>query len=214
MTTEDEGSGITQEHLQKIFDPHFTTKQKGSGPGLAISYSITKTHDGHIAVETEVGVGTTVLIWLPISQEAEVTNREPDKPIKGRGRILVMDDDESILKVTNEVLEHLGYTIASSRNGSEAIMMYENALRAGMPFDTVIMDLTVRGGLGGKETMEELIKIDPQVKAIVSSGYANHLVIVDHRKYGFRGAVTKPYSIEELSTTLHNVITDAALTPV
>ncbi|KYK37873.1 MAG: response regulator [Theionarchaea archaeon] len=209
ITVEDEGSGITQEHLERIFDPYFTTKQKGSGLGLAVSYSIIKTHDGHIAVESEVGVGTTVLLWLPVSQEAVVTNRESDKPIKGRGRILVMDDDESILKVTNEVLEHLGYTTASSRNGSEAIIMYENALRAGMPFDTVIMDLTVRGGLGGKETMVELIKIDPQVKAIVSSGYANHPVIVDHRKYGFRGVVIKPYSIEELSTTLHNVITDA-----
>ncbi len=205
VTIEDEGVGIPEDYLQKIFDPYFTTKQRGSGLGLAISYSIIKNHSGYIAVESELGLGTTFSVWLPASKEVEA-EEEPDELVRGTEKVLVMDDDENILEVTHKVLEHLGYTTESCRDGKEAIAVYKKALKAGMPFDTVIMDLTVQGEFGGTEVLRELVKIDPHVKAIVSSGYSNDSVMAEYRKYGFCGAVTKPYSMEELSTTLYEVI--------
>jgi PAS domain S-box-containing protein len=205
ITVQDEGIGILKDHLQKVFEPYFTTKQKGSGLGLATSYSIVKNHDGYMMVESEVGVGTTFSVWLPASQTGAVEKRE-GKVIKGTERILVMDDDETVLNVANEVLNNLGYKAEFTRDGKEAVEQYKRALREGIPFDTVIMDLTVRGGTGAKEALEKLLEIDPSVKAIVCSGYSNHPVVVNFEKYGFAGAVTKPYSIEELSVTLYDVI--------
>ncbi len=206
ISIEDEGIGIAEEHLQRIFEPYFTTKQKGSGLGLATSHSIICKHGGHIDVESTLGKGTTFCVWLPVSGEEIPVEEELDKVVKGEGRILLMDDDESILDVTNEVLDHLGYETAFARNGKEAIELYTRALREGTPFDVVIVDLTVRGGMGGKETVEELMKVDPSVKAVVSSGYSNAPAIVDFEKYGFCGAVTKPYSIKELSKILHDAV--------
>ena len=204
----DEGIGIPEENMLKIFDPYFTTKRKGSGLGLTTAYSIIKNHDGHIHAASLLGKGTVFYLWLPASTE-EVIREEivPAVPLMaGKGRILLMDDDESILGVTRDVLTHLGYEVVFARDGLEAIDAYKNAQKTTMTFDVVIVDLTIRGGLGGKETIRKLMEIDPHVKAIVSSGYSNNPVITNFKKYGFSGAVAKPYSVEELSRILQEVL--------
>ncbi len=206
ISVEDEGIGIPEQLLQKIFDPYFTTKQKGSGLGLATSYSIIKNHGGHIAVESELGVGTSFCIWLPASEKEVVTERNLNSLVRGNGKILLMDNDGDILKAIVEALKHLGYETKFAKDGKEAIELYRGAQKMGTPFTAVIIDLTIRGGMGGKETIEELVKINPDVKAIVASGYSTDPVMVNYKEYGFCDVVTKPYSIEELSTTLHEVI--------
>jgi signal transduction histidine kinase/ActR/RegA family two-component response regulator len=212
-TLEDQGTGIPRENLSKVFDPYFTTKEAGSGLGLAIAYSIIKTHGGHLSVETELGAGSTFTIYLPASGK-KVEKEEPPEVVRvaearaGGGRVLVMDDDELVRKVVCRVLSKVGFEISSAKSGIEAIEMYTEASSSDRPFDLVIMDLTVPGGLGGKETIEELLDIDPEVKAIVSSGYSTDPVMKDFRKYGFKGAVIKPYNIEELMSVVRKVIAE------
>ncbi|HSE83282.1 MAG TPA: response regulator [Thermodesulfobacteriota bacterium] len=211
ITVEDEGIGIPQEYLSKIFDPYFTTKQKGSGLGLAVVYSIIKNHNGYIQVESEVGVGTKFYIYLPVYNKLEVEMVDKgglteERLIRGKGRILIMDDEEIIREVAGEILGQLGYEVEFAKDGSEAIELYKRAKEGDSLFDAVIMDLTVPGGMGGKETIEKLKEIDPKVKAIASSGYSNDPVMAEYRKYSFRGVVAKPYEIEELSKILYKVI--------
>ena len=207
ITIEDQGTGIPKEHLPKIFDPYFTTKQKGSGLGLAIAYSIVKRHDGYISVESELGVGTTFYIYLPAS-EKEILEKEAaeERPFFGKGKILVMDDEEAVREVAGNMLKFLGYKVEFARDGIEAIELYKKAKESGKPFDAVILDLTVPGGMGGKEAFGKLLEIDPEVKAIVSSGYSNDPIMADYKEYGFRGVVAKPYKLRELSEELHRVI--------
>jgi two-component system cell cycle sensor histidine kinase/response regulator CckA len=209
ISIEDEGIGIPEGHLQRIFDPYFTTKQKGSGLGLATSHSIIMNHEGYIKVESELGVGTSFHVYLPASDEEVIfEEKETCRRVRGKGRILLMDDEESILEVTGEVLTYLGYTVEVARDGEEAIDLYRNAYKSSKPFDAVIIDLTIRGRMGGRETIQCLLSIDPQVKAIVSSGYCDDPVMANYREYGFCGVVAKPYTIEELSETLQRVIQD------
>ena len=208
ISIEDHGVGIAKEHLPKIFDPYFTTKQKGSGLGLATSYSIVRNHDGHIMADSKVGVGTTFFIYLPASSQempAEEAQNEKD-PAMGKGRILIMDDEELIRELAGNTLSNVGYAVAVATEGVEAIELYKNAKASDQPFDLVILDLTVPGGLGGKEAIQELIQLDPEVKAIASSGYSNDPVIADFRKFGFSGAIAKPYRAEELSRIIHEVM--------
>lgn len=209
ISIKDQGVGIPEQHLHKVFDPYFTTKHKGVGLGLATTYSIIKHHNGHISVESPPGEGTTFIIWLPASGEEHRGEKESSPvPLKGKGNLLVMDDEDIILEAAGDVLEYLGYRVVCARNGKEAIAVYSRALEEGNPFDAVIMDLTIPGGLGGKETIQQLIDIDPDVIAIVSSGYSNDPVMANFREYGFKGVVTKPYTIEELSKTLHTVLSE------
>ncbi len=206
ITVRDQGIGIPKEHLDKIFDPFFTTKPNGSGLGLAVVYFIIKNHDGYITVESEPGEGTTFYIYLPASQEnLSISEEGPETIIKGKGRILVMDDEEIVREVLGELLKQLGYEPAFAANGEEAIAMYKKAKEEGKPFNMVIMDLVIPGGMGGKETIEELIKIDPEVKAIASSGYSDDPIMTNYQKYGFKGVIAKPYTLADLSKILSQV---------
>ena len=215
ISTKDHGVGIPEEHLSKIFDPYFSTKekgtQKGMGLGLAITYSIISKHDGHIAVESEVGVGTTFIIYLPAAVKEIVDIEpvkmvEPEKPAVCTGRILVMDDEGAIRKLYSQSLSRLGYEPEMAKDGAEAIELYKRAMDSGKPFDTVILDLTIKGGAGGKEVIKQLIKIDPDIKAIVSSGYSSDPVMTNFRAYGFIGALPKPYAMKDLKDMLSKII--------
>lgn len=202
----DEGMGIPVEYRHKIFDPYFTTKPNGSGLGLATSYSIVKKHDGYIFVESEVGVGTAFHVFLPACTRRAVKKKDEETLHVGKGNILVMDDKETIGDIVGQMLARLGYKAQFARDGAEAIELYERAAESGHPFDCVVMDLTIPGGMGGKETIKKLREIDPDAKAIVSSGYCNDAVMANFREYGFDGVVAKPYRIEELSKVLKEAI--------
>jgi PAS domain S-box-containing protein len=207
LTIADQGIGIASKYLDKIFDPYFTTKQKGSGLGLATAYSIIKNHSGYLSVESEVGVGTTFEIYLhALEGKPAVKKKEIEKPLRGQGRILVMDDEEIVLEVLSRALTFLGYEVDLTKDGGQAIDKYAQAKESGRVYDGVILDLTVPGGMGGKETIEKLLKIDPQVKAIVSSGYSDDPILGNFEDYGFSGVITKPYKVSELSKILHEVI--------
>jgi len=211
ISVEDQGPGIAKEHLAKIFDPYFTTKPTGSGLGLAISYSIVKNHGGVLTVESEEGVGTTFCVYLPAARGQVVPQKEPSEEIPtGRGRVLVVDDEEVVREVACQMLHGLGYEAEAVEEGGEAIARYVEAAKEGKPFDVVIMDLTVPGGMGGEKAIKELLKVDPHAKVIVSSGYANNPVMANFRKHGFSGVVGKPYRIQELGRALSEVIGERA----
>jgi len=213
----DEGIGIPKRHLRKIFDPYFSTKemgtQKGMGLGLSICHSIIKGHGGDVGVKSQKGVGAIFNIYLPAS-DGKASKEKPEKsqmkasPVVGKGRILVMDDEKMIRNLAGEILSYLGYKVSLSKDGAKAIDIYKNAMGSEEPFDAVILDLTVRGGMGGKEAIRKLMKIDPHVTGIVSSGYSDDSVMTDFGKYGFKGVVAKPYSVNEVSVVLDEVITD------
>ena len=209
ISVEDYGIGIKEEDLPKIFDPYFTTKgmgpTKGMGLGLAIAYSTVKKHNGHITVESAPGKGTTVNIYLPARKEtrAQATVEELSQP--ARKKVLFMDDDENVRNIAGKLISLLGYEVVLAKTGNEAVDLFGLARNSGEPFDAVILDLTVRGGMGGKEAFERLQSTDP-VNAIISSGYADDPVISNYLEYGFKGAMTKPYRIEELKEMLESVL--------
>lgn len=203
IKVQDHGVGIPPAHLAKIFDPFYTTKQGGSGLGLATAYSIAKRHDGIIRVESQPGVGSSFFIYLPAS-DAPVLTVEA-KPVKlegGTGAILLMDDDETIRRVGEQMLKRLGYEVVTSTDGANALALYRDRMHTEQPFAAVIMDLTVPGGLGGLETLKHLRVIDPRVRALVSSGYSTAPAVVDAAAHGFQGVVTKPFTIEDLDKAL------------
>ncbi len=209
ISIKDKGPGIAEENQQKIFDPYFTTKQTGSGLGLTTAYSIIKRHKGHIEVSSEEGKGTTFTIYLPASLKK--TQKENTKKIKlmdnsVTGNILVMDDEKSIQRFVEKILKSFGHTVTVVGDGVEAIQEYKMALKKGNPYDAVIMDLTIPGGMGGQETIKELISIDSDVKTIVSSGFSNNPVISNYTKYGFKEFIAKPYSIVELKEKLNKIL--------
>jgi PAS domain S-box-containing protein len=207
LSVKDHGIGIPEENLQKIFDPYFTTKQKGSGLGLFTCYSIVKKHDGYLAVESSQGVGTTFHVYIPAShkQLLQSTTKEAVQHA-GTGRILVMEDEEIIRDVTGDMLSHYGYDVTFARDGTEAIGLYRHAQESGVPFNVILMDLTIPGGMGGRETIKKILEIDPHAKAIVASGYANDPIVVEFQQYGFCGRIVKPYKSEELHETLYRIM--------
>ncbi len=203
----DQGVGIPPRHLDKIFDPFFTTKQKGSGLGLTSAFTIVRNHEGHLHVDSEVGVGTTVRVYLPASNERTSSREETrGRPLQGQGRVLLVDDEEIIRAAASEALTRLGYDVKLAADGAEGARMYEQAMKGGHAFDVVLLDLTIPGGMGGKEAVRELLHIDPNAKVIASSGYSNDPVMADYRTYGFREVIVKPYRIDDLAEVLHRVI--------
>ncbi len=243
VSIEDNGTGIPPEHLTRIFDPYFTTKETGTGLGLATAYSIIKKHDGLIRVESEPGHGTTFFIYLPASQRGLVSaNHSPVAPPEGteaissgsasapagahgmagiplgepevdtpvaveKGKyILFMDDEDILQELVSAMLGYLGYEVVCAANGDETIEQFQRARDARRPFDVVMVDLTVPGGMGGFKTVQQLRLIDPHVKAVVSSGYSNDPILTKFRKHGFSGVIAKPYQMSELDQVLRTVM--------
>ncbi len=203
ISIEDHGTGIPTEHFSRIFDPYYTTRekgdQKGRGLGLSICHSIIKKHGGQITVESAVDAGTTFHIMLPAALREDTRRAAADT---GRKRILMMDDEALIRDITGELLDHLGYETVFASHGDEALNMYIKAQRDNRPFDAVVLDLTVPGGMGGEETMMRLREMDPNVKGIVVSGYAENPVLKNFHEYGFMDAIAKPFSFDELKSVL------------
>ena len=207
ITVKDHGTGIKPEHLGKVFDPYFTTKEKGTGLGLATSYSIIKKHDGIITADSTWGVGTEFHVHLPASEkEVKPLKPEPVTNVQGHGRILVMDDEDLIRELAQTALEFLGYQVDAVPDGEACIKAYVAAREEGKPYAAIIMDLTIPGGMGGKEAIQKLLEIDPDVRAIVSSGYSHGPEMANHKQHGFRGMVGKPYKVEELAREITAVI--------
>ena len=209
----DHGVGISPDHLKKLFDPYFTTKQmgsiKGMGLGLAICYTIVKSHEGMIFVESTPGEGTTFTVYVPASNG----DKQEDKPAPervagtaGGHRVLLVDDEQILLDVTGSMLKHLGYDVATATSHEDALNLYGGAMRAGRPFSLIIMDLTMRGDEGGETAIRRWLAAYPGVKALISSGYMNDPVIEEYWKYGFVGAMVKPYSLHELKNTLEKIL--------
>lgn len=202
----DQGVGIPAETLPRIFDPYFTTKKSGSGLGLAVVHSIIKNHHGAIKVTSLVGEGSTFTLLLPAANLTDVAKAPTTATAARASRILVMDDEEMVRKALSKMLTRLGYEVESATHGAAAVDLYRAALTESRRFDLVIMDLTVPGGMGGQEAILQLQKIDPTVKAIVSSGYSDSPVMADHQAYGFAGVVVKPYTTEQLKSVLKTVL--------
>lgn len=207
ISVADEGMGISARDLEKIFDPYFTTKPTGTGMGLASSYAAVKRHGGHIDVKSRVGAGTVFSVFLPACEESVSYEAKASLAIsKSSGRVLVMDDEPLIRDLAGELLTYLGYTVSTTHDGLEAINLYLESKENGRPFDAVIMDLTIPGGMGGIEAIEKLRQLDPEVKAIVSSGYSNDPIMGDFVKFGFSGVLPKPYNAQQMSQILQTII--------
>jgi PAS domain S-box-containing protein len=207
ISLQDQGIGIPEEYLKKIFDPYFTTKPKGSGLGLATAYSIVKNHHGLIAVDSNPGEGSIFTICLPASENELREKKEAPAPMAARSaRVLILDDEEAICMLVTCALEPLGYSVTETNDGKDAIASYEKAMKEGRPYDLFISDLTIPGGMGGQETIKRLLEIDPDVRAIVSSGYANDPVMSRHEDYGFCGMIAKPYEIDALGRKVAEVL--------
>jgi signal transduction histidine kinase/ActR/RegA family two-component response regulator len=205
ISISDQGPGIPHDALTKIYDPYFTTKPNASGLGLTTAYSIVTRHGGCIDVALHEGAGSTFTVYLPACKKPE-EGGEPEETATRKGKVLLMDDEDYIRKSTGKLLNHLGYDTVTAADGEEAIALYNEARDQGEPFDLVILDLAIPGGVSGKETMKRLLETDPDVKAVVSTGYTNNPVVRDYRSYGFCGVITKPFEIEELSRLLQEAM--------
>jgi two-component system cell cycle sensor histidine kinase/response regulator CckA len=208
IAVEDRGCGISQENLVRIFDPYFTTKPKGSGLGLASVYSIVKRHGGAVEVSSTLAAGTTFSIHLPALPgrlpEDEVAKVSSE--LSGSGRVLIMDDEDLICDVATCILGIMGYEVDSCADGQEAVERFRAAREKNVPFSAVILDLTIPGGMGGKEAASRILEIDPDAVLIVSSGYSDDPVIANFRQYGFSGVVPKPFDTEGLAKELKRLI--------
>ncbi len=205
---EDRGVGMDEETLRNVFDPYFTSKSTASGLGLTTAFSIVKNHDGLISLESSPGIGTKVYVYLPALRaivEEPAVPAVGEEAVAGVGKILLMDDEEPIRELAKELLVMLGFEVDTARDGLEAIALYSEAKQSQRPFDAVILDLTVPGGMGGKETIERLSQMDPEVKAIVSSGYSNDPIMANYKEYGFSGVIPKPYNAAQISDALQQV---------
>lgn len=212
IVVNDSGCGIPSENLARIFDPYFTTKPEGNGLGLASVYSIVKRHGGAVEVSSTVGAESSITIHLPAlpggRPEDEVTGNASAPA--GSGRILIMDDEDFIRDIATAILEFMGYDVESCTEGGEAVELYRTALESDLPFDAVILDLTIPGGMGGKEAAALILGIDPGAVLIVSSGYSNDPVIANFRQHGFSGMVSKPFDAKGLARELGRLMQNDA----
>jgi two-component system cell cycle sensor histidine kinase/response regulator CckA len=207
VTLTDQGLGIAPGHLERIFDPYFTTKQKGSGIGLATVYSIVTQHGGRITADSQLGRGTSFCLYLPALKGTVADEKRREASLmKGKGRILVMDDEPLVREVVGKMLHALGYKPVFAQEGREALELYAQGQASGEPLAAVILDLTIPGGMGGMTAIQHLLAQDPQVKAIVSSGYGGDSIMADFKSHGFQGVIAKPYRLEELAEVLHEVL--------
>jgi CheY-like chemotaxis protein len=205
---EDQGIGIPENYLSRIFDPYFTTKQSGSGLGLSIAYSVVKSHNGYISVESRIGAFTLFHIYLPASNSPLVDGKSHEGPVHtGKLKVLVMEDQEAIRELIRLILADSDEEdVEFADNGLLATQLYKEAMRKGRPFDVVLMDLTIPGRMGGKDAIKKLLEIDPNARAIVVSGYSNDPVMSRYQDYGFKGVIRKPFEIDELLDTLYTVV--------
>jgi PAS domain S-box-containing protein len=207
LSVKDYGRGISPVDLPKIFDPYFSTKREGGGLGLSIVHSIVERHGGHVAVHSDLGKGTVFTLYIPALYEKETVQEEKSsRPVVGSGRILFMDDEKMLRDVVSAMLDIMGYKVTVAANGEEAIKVFKEVQASGDSFDVVILDLTIPGGMGGRDTVKELISIDPSVRAIVASGYSNDPVLAEFEKFGFKGAMVKPFDTEKLKVSINEVI--------
>ncbi|AOY58602.1 PAS domain S-box protein [Desulfococcus multivorans] len=209
ISISDQGVGIAEKHLFKIFDPYFTTKHEGSGLGLATSYAVVKKHGGYITAESELGKGSTFHIYLPASDKS-IPSKTPFALLRNQGKILIMDDEAALRKIIGRMLQRLGYEPDFATDGAEVIGKYQTAMASESPYDAVILDMTIPGGMGGKEAVRRLLEMDPGVKAIVFSGYSDDPVLSNFRDYGFVGMMPKPFEFQTLSHVLDNVLNNPA----
>ena len=212
ISVQDPGTGIAPRNLPRIFDPYFSTKdrgsQKGLGLGLATVKSIIHKHNGEITVDSKEGIGSTFHVYLPVVETETVEAREEREYAEPRlevRRVLLMDDEEMIRELARQMLARLGYSPVTARDGSEAVELYREAMGSDRPFDVAILDLTVKGGMGGQDAIKALLEMDPDVRAIVASGYSNDAVITSFEEYGFMDALAKPYTMEDLSNALDRI---------
>jgi signal transduction histidine kinase/CheY-like chemotaxis protein len=207
LSISDSGTGMSPEHLVRIFDPYFTTKQRGSGLGLATVYSIIKRHGGHVDVQSKLGEGTTFAIWLPAADAAPVAEAKTGFTAPaGSARILFMDDEPPIRKMAVTMIQRFGFEVTAVADGAAALREFTAAREEGQPYDLVILDLTVPGGMGGIETLKRLREIEPNILAVVSSGYSADPVMANYRAHGFHGMVPKPYEIGEAARVIGDVL--------
>jgi len=211
ISIRDEGIGISDKHLEKVFDPYFTTKQAGSGLGLTSVHSIVTKHNGHISIDSELGVGTTITLYFPAEISPDkTTDTVPlsvvEKSESSLGHILIMDDDVMVRNLSVDMLVSCGFSVDTAEEGKEALEKYISAAKSDKPFDIVIMDLTIPGGMGGKEAISELLAIDPKAKVVVSSGYSTDPIMANYGDYGFKGRLAKPFRMGDMEQVLFRVM--------
>ena len=203
----DEGIGIAPDRVGSVFDPYYTTKEMGTGLGLSIVYSIVKRHDGAISLESEQGVGTTFHLWLPaVEEKVEARPANDGDTAFGKGLILFMDDEQMVRETAGALLKYLGYEVVYATRGKEALQVYKEHMSGGQPIDLVILDLTIPGGMGGVDTMKQLLALDPKAKGIVVSGFAHNRVMLECHEAGFRGSISKPFVLNEFSQIIARVL--------
>jgi len=207
IALEDEGVGIPEKQLFRVFDPFFSTKEKGRGLGLSTSLSIVTKHGGAIELDTRLGEGSTFRIYLPASETGPMVQEKEERALfTGKGKILLIDDEEMVRRSGSKFLKRLGYEVEISKGGSEGIGIYRQAMENEQPFDAVLVDLTIPGGMGGKEVVKRLKEIDPQANVVVSSGYSDDPVMSDFEAYGFSGVLKKPYRIQDMDELLRKTL--------
>ena len=208
ITISDNGIGIPDNLLEKIFAPYFTTKEEGSGLGLAISHAIINKHDGSISVQSKQGEGTTFTIHLPVStsEQQPEENGNAMETTRRKARVIIMDDEDMIREITGAMLAMLGHEAFEIKDGQEAVAFYKKELAAGRPIDLLIMDLTIPGGMGGKEAAQEIHAINPAAKMVVASGYSNDPVMAHYQEYGFAATINKPFQINDLISVLNQTL--------